>query len=132
MFQQQISAGGTPEYWDTSWEQGVTDRIPGDASCEDTALHALFMQTLRPDGLFLEGGCGPGHWVKYFHERATEATLKALERRVTVGPDGLALPPARISESGYLPQPHKNKHGMDYPPPPPENTVYPGARTARK
>jgi SAM-dependent methyltransferase len=69
MFQQQISAGGTPEYWDTSWERGVTDRVPGDSSCENTALYPLFMQKLRSDRLFLEGGCGPGHWVKYFHDR---------------------------------------------------------------
>ena len=73
----------------------------------------------------------PGEYtVKYFHERAMESTLKALERRITVGSESVTLPPARISESGYLPQPHKNKHGADYPPLPAGNTVYPGARTS--
>ena len=69
--------------------------------------------------------------VRYFHERATESMLKALERKIAVGVDSPALPPVRISEAGYLPQPHKNKLGMEYPPLPADNTVYPGAQAKR-
>jgi hypothetical protein len=33
-----------------------------------------------------------------------------------------------ISEAGYLPAPHKNKYGEDYPPEADDHTFYPGAR----
>ncbi len=54
--------------------------------------------------------------LKLFHERATEQTLAALARTVEIPPEGLALPPITVSESGYLPLPHKNKFGHDYAP----------------
>lgn len=66
--------------------------------------------------------------LRIWHERASEATLKSLERRVTIASDTLTVPPIRISESGYLEIPHKNKYGKDYPPTPPEHVVYPGGR----
>jgi plastocyanin len=50
-----------------------------------------------------------------FHERATEQTLKALERNIEVSAD-MTLPNITVSESGYLVLPHKNKFGKDYPP----------------
>lgn len=65
--------------------------------------------------------------LKVFHERATEATLTALERRITVGGDQ-DLGTIRISESGYLEVGHKNKHGRDYPPQPVETGPYPGKK----
>ena len=39
----------------------------------------------------------------------------------------LVLPPLTISESGYLPAPHKNKYGKDYPPVIEAQPAYPGA-----
>ena len=67
--------------------------------------------------------------MKVFHERATQATLDALSRPVTVTDDDDAvLPPIVISESGYLPIPHKNKFGHDYPPAPDEGGMYPTPR----
>jgi plastocyanin len=58
-----------------------------------------------------------GYQLHVFHERATEETLKALARRVAVADAGpLVLPAIVISEAGYIPAPHKNKYGMDYPP----------------
>jgi hypothetical protein len=61
-----------------------------------------------------------------FHERATEATLAALTRRVGV-PNGtsLTLPPISISEAGFIPAPHKNKYGKDYPPVIDDSPAYP-------
>jgi hypothetical protein len=40
----------------------------------------------------------------------------------------VTLPPLTISESGYLPIPHKNKFGRDYPPAPDEGGLYPSIR----
>jgi plastocyanin len=52
--------------------------------------------------------------LKIFHERATAATLELVERRVIVSAD-TAVPDIAISEAGYIPLPHKNKYGRDYP-----------------
>ena len=54
--------------------------------------------------------------LQVFHERCLAAALQALERQITVESDNLALPRIAISEAGYLPPPHKNKYGKDYPP----------------
>jgi plastocyanin len=70
----------------------------------------------------------PGEYqLKVFHERATEATLQALSRRVTIGATPVQLPAIAISESGYLMAPHKNKYGADYPPAA-SDSLYPGAK----
>jgi plastocyanin len=55
--------------------------------------------------------------VKVFHERASEATLQSLERRVSISGD-LDLGSIRISESGHVEVSHKNKLGKEYPPDP--------------
>lgn len=62
-----------------------------------------------------------------FHERAAPETLDVLTRRITVEAPRLELPALVISESGYLPAPHRNKYGKDYPPVIEEQPVYPGA-----
>jgi plastocyanin len=66
--------------------------------------------------------------VRVFHERATPATLQSLVRRVAVPDEDVALDRVSISESGYLPIPHKNKYGHVYPPDPDEGGVYPAVR----
>jgi hypothetical protein len=43
-----------------------------------------------------------------------------------VGAGNLMLPPMEISESGYLPAPHKNKYGKDYSNATEDRTTYPG------
>jgi|307.fasta_scaffold145710_2 plastocyanin len=63
-----------------------------------------------------------------FHERATQATLDELGRRLTVDGDQQDIAPIAISESGYLPIPHLNKFGRPYPQPPDDGGVYPGVR----
>src|SRR5207249_4310008 len=63
-----------------------------------------------------------------FHERATDATLAQLERRVSVSESNINLPVISISESGYLPIPHKNKYGRDYRPEGDDHTIYPAVR----
>ncbi|HZT32143.1 MAG TPA: hypothetical protein VFA33_19800 [Bryobacteraceae bacterium] len=66
--------------------------------------------------------------LRVFHERATEDRLRALERRVEVDGSPVALPPLLISETGYLPTPHKNKYGRDYPPVPDDHGTYMGGK----
>jgi plastocyanin len=68
------------------------------------------------------------YYVHVFHERATQATLDELGRRVTVMGDAVEVAPIVISESGYLPIPHLNKFGRQYPAPPDDNGVYPAVR----
>jgi len=65
--------------------------------------------------------------LRVFHERATEKTLAALERRITVSADQ-DLGTVRISETGYLEVGHQNKHGRDYPAQPIELGPYPGKK----
>ena len=69
----------------------------------------------------------PGEYsLHVFHERATSATLDSLAERIAAAGSPLVLQPITISESGYLPIPHKNKYGKDYRPPP--DNSYPAVR----
>jgi plastocyanin len=62
-------------------------------------------------------GVQPGSYrLRVFHERASEQTLQALERTVTVDQPDVQLAKLSISESGFIETPHKNKYGRDYPP----------------
>jgi plastocyanin len=88
-----------------------------------------YFTTTARNGAFEIDNVGPGEYLlKVFHERATDATLKQLERRITVGNDTVQVPPISISESGYLPIPHKNKFGGEYSPAPDDRIVYPANR----
>jgi len=60
----------------------------------------------------------PGDYTLHiFHERATDETLNALMQNVTVDrATPAALQHITISETGYIPAPHKNKWNKDYPP----------------
>jgi hypothetical protein len=61
-----------------------------------------------------------------FHERALTENLQFLERRITVPETDLTMPLISITETGFLPAPHLNKYGKEYPPA--GNTgTYPGA-----
>ena len=71
----------------------------------------------------------PGDYqLQVFHERASDATLRGLSRQTHVSEENVELPLLQISESGYLPAPHKNKHGQDYVPAANDRAVYPGVR----
>ncbi len=81
-----------------------------------------------PSGKFSIDGVTAGNYqLRLFHERAVPGNLQALERRITVPEGGLALPLISISETGFIPGPHLNKYGNEYPPVS-EGDVYPGAR----
>jgi hypothetical protein len=90
-------------------------------------LDTPYFATTAADGSYRIDAPPGEYQLSVFHERATEATLRALSRRVTIGGGAVRIPPIAISESGYLVAPHKNKFGNDYPPGSAES-LYPGAR----
>jgi plastocyanin len=80
-----------------------------------------------PSGAFEIRDLPPGEYrLRVFHERATGKTLDALERRVALNQQDLALAPISISETGYVETPHKNKYGADYSPAADDHVLYPG------
>lgn len=80
-------------------------------------LATPYFATTANDGSFAVPNVPPSDYqLSVFHERATDATLHALDRRVGVPQSGLTSPPLIISEAGYLPIPHMNKHGRPYSP----------------
>jgi plastocyanin len=92
-------------------------------------LETPYFDVSKPNGSFEIADIPAGDYrLHVFHERATEATLDALTRRVSVAAGSIALPPITISETGYLAIPHSNKYGHDYPPAPDDNGVYPAVR----
>lgn len=80
------------------------------------------------NGEFEIANVAPGDYqLKVFHERASDAVLESLTRRISAGTGDLTLPPIQISESGYLPAPHKNKYGKDYSKPTDDGVTYSGS-----
>jgi plastocyanin len=78
-------------------------------------------------GQYSIAGVPPGEYqLRLFHERALPENLRFLERRITVPESGLSLPLISISETGFIPAPHFNKYGKEYPPAANDGT-YPGA-----
>jgi plastocyanin len=88
-----------------------------------------YYATTKQDGTFNIADVPPGQYnLTMFHERASEAALADLSRKITIGPDGAILPNIVISEAGFLSIPHKNKYGHDYPPNSNDLAAYPGSR----
>lgn len=78
-------------------------------------------------GMFTFDNVPPGEYqLRLFHERAVPENLQALERRIKVPESPVSLPLISISETGFVPAPHMNKYGREYPP---ESSggAYPGA-----
>ena len=89
-----------------------------------SAMSALIVVLATPhfaitkrDGTFEIADVPAGEYeLRVVHERATDATLQTLSRRVSVTTAAAPLGILSISESGYLPIPHKDKYGRDYAP----------------
>jgi hypothetical protein len=92
-------------------------------------LPTPYFATTARDGAFHIPNVPPGEYqLSVFHERATEATLGALSRRITVDQTTLALSPIVISEAGFLQMPHNNKYGRGYAPETDDHSIYPAAK----
>jgi plastocyanin len=92
-------------------------------------LRTPYFAVSNRSGAFTIADVPPGEYrLRVFHERASEEKLQTLERAVTVETSDLKLPVLTISETGYLPAPHKNKYGKEYPAVIDDRMVYPGAR----
>src|ERR1700692_1635085 len=88
-----------------------------------------YFAVTKHDGSFSLPDVPAGEYeLRIVHERSSEATLQALTRMVTVGPEALVLPMLGISEAGYLSIPHKNKFGQDYAPDMEDHVMYPATR----
>ena len=82
------------------------------------------------EGSFSIEGVEPGEYrMRMFHERSSEKTLQALERKITVERAQAQLARIVVSESGYIEAPHKNKYGKDYPPVIEDRAAYPAGNS---
>ena len=92
-------------------------------------LATPFFDTTERGGVFEIRDVPAGDYdMRVFHERASDENLRRLDRRISVPAAGLDLPVFPISESGYLPIPHKNKFGQDYRSEPDDRAFYPAVR----
>jgi plastocyanin len=79
-------------------------------------LDTPYMALSNRDGSFRIDDVKPGEYrLHLFHERATEQTIRALERNLVVADVPIALGAIEVSESGYIQTPHMNKYGHAYP-----------------
>ena len=103
--------------------------IHANMSAVIVVLDTPYFETTQKNGNFQLNNIPPGEYnLHFFHERAKQATLDSLTRRVTVGEGSVTLPAIGISESGYIVIPHHNKYGHDYTDPPDDGGVYPAVR----
>lgn len=80
-------------------------------------LKSPYFATSGKNGAFTIPNVPPGSYrLHVFHERATQQTLDNLTRTVDVSSSVAEVGQIKVSESGYLLLPHKNKYGKDYPP----------------
>lgn len=91
-------------------------------------LRQPYFATTDESGAFEIKNVPAGNYqLHVYHERATEQTLKSLERTVPVADADVDLDDIAIDEAGYLAIPHLNKYGKPYDSAA-EESLYPGAR----
>ena len=76
MYSRNQHAGSSSDFWDESWEAdgSIVEGPENDRICENHgSLWRLLDRVVRPDRLFLEGGCGCATWVRYFAARGHKA-----------------------------------------------------------
>ena len=92
-------------------------------------LNSPWFATSDAEGSFeMENVPDGTYHLGIYYERATEQTLSALQRTVSVDSGTVDLGTIPISESGYLSIPHLNKYGKPYPSATSDPGAYPGAR----
>jgi len=103
--------------------------IHANMSAVIVVLNTPYFQATQKSGKFQFDNIPPGEYtLRFFHERASQATLDSLARRITIGDGSITLPAIGISESGYIVIPHHNKYGHDYTDPPDDGGIYPAVR----
>jgi len=103
--------------------------IHSNMSAVIVVLNTQYFAATQKNGNFQLNDIAPGEYaLHFFHERAKQATLDSLTRRVTIGDGSVTLPAIGISESGFIVIPHHNKYGHDYTDPPDDGGVYPAVR----
>jgi plastocyanin len=81
--------------------------------------------TTPRDGKFRIADVPPGEYtLRVWHERSSEATLRALDRRIAVGDGESATPAAVVAESAVSAAPHLDKHGKPYGAAPDDRGLY--------
>jgi plastocyanin len=92
-----------------------------------------YIAVTSANGSFRIDGASAGEYRPHvFDEQATEQTVAALQRDLTIGNDTLTLTAIQISESGYIQIPHKNKYGQDYPSVIEDRPMYAPGKPARR
>jgi plastocyanin len=90
-------------------------------------VNSSYFATTDEDGKFTIADVAPGTYqVHFFYERATPDKLEQLTAPLTVSNGPSEVQTVSISETGYLPVPHKNKYGRDYAPDAGTQTSYSG------
>lgn len=79
------------------------------------ALDTPYFAVTDSGGGFEMPNVAPGRYrLNVWHERSLPERLAALSRELQISPAGLDLGVIRVSEEGYVPRPHPNKHGQEY------------------
>jgi SAM-dependent methyltransferase len=116
MYSRKAHSGSSSAFWDDRWDEGADFAVgaANDRICDNQGpIGRLMREHVDPNRLFLEGGCGPANFARYFHERGyktvgldfaerTVAKLRALtpDFDVRVG-DVAAMPFADGSVHSY-------------------------------
>jgi SAM-dependent methyltransferase len=95
MYTRTSHGGGSSDYWEGVWEhdQAFVAGPQNDRICENQgSLWRLMQPRVLPDRVFLEGGCGPANWARYFHQRgyrtlALDFAPRTVERVRALAPD---------------------------------------------
>jgi len=117
--------------------RSVTFRTPGivrvfcnihsTMSAVIAVVNSPWFAVSQAGGKYVISNVPAGDYVlRLFHERALPDNLRFLEHRISVTEGVNVLPLISISETGFLPAPHMNKYGKEYPPASTLGT-YPGA-----
>ena len=68
-----------------------------------------------PSGAYNIADVPPGEYeLSVWYERAMDAQLKALRRKINIGAGPISIESLKIEQTGGIAEHHKNKFGMDY------------------